>query len=510
MWKAITAIFLFLLIVAGILVAKILQDKVHKSTETNTSFEQKGIIRVALDSYAGYYPLRSQETVSRLLKQGYRLELLQDDGDYEGRADKLVKGEVDMAVFTIDSYILNAARRDFPGTIIAVLSESRGSDAMIARTSVVGSLDDLKANENIRVSYTPKSPSHHLIKTIGAHFGVDHFLKRKTGWRVEVNGSEEALKALVNGRSDVAVLWEPQISRALENKEFSKILGTEATSGLIVDILVCHRGFLEKRQADAELLLATYFEVLKEFRGNPRLMVDGLAQLERVNKDLAEKMISAVQWKSLYDNALDWYGINLDGKVGRFGLYQNIERTVEVLIEAGDFARSPLPDGDPRRIFFDKLVGKLVMALGGVSDSSGSMANGFPALSESGWSGLASVGTLKVDPIPFNSGSGQIEESGMESIKALVEKLENYPRFRILVEGHSGTRGDRLANVELSLNRASAVKKSLVDQFQVDPNRIRAVGIGPDRPFTQLPDESSRAYQNRLSRVEVRFLKETY
>lgn len=511
MLKAIGAILLFLGIVAAIIVAKMIQDKGKSDITQNTSFAQKGIIKVALDSYAGYYPLRSGEMVSRMLKEGYRLDMVMDQGDYQSRVDKLNSGDVDLAVFTVDSFILNAARLDFPGTIIAVLSESHGSDAMVARKSVAESVDDLKNNENIRISYTPRSPSHHLVKTLGAHFGIDHVLKKRGGWRVEVDGSGAALKALEDGKADVAVLWEPDISRALSSDRYVKILGTEATAGLIVDILVANRTFLEKRGGDIELLLGTYFEVMKSYRSNPQLLIDGIAGAEKVSADLASSMVDGVEWKSLYENAVDWYGINYDGKSGRFGLYQNIERTVDILVQAGDFSKSPLPDGDPRRIFYDKIIGKLMMKMGaGTGSDLKSTSVDFKPLSDSAWSLLRPVGTLKVDPISFNSGSGKVDESGLKTVESLIPKLENYPRFRVVVEGHTGTRGDRQANLELSQTRADAVKEVLVQKFQVDPDRVRSVGVGPDRPLKQQNDESLRAWQNRLSRVEVRFMREIF
>ncbi len=514
MLKAIGAIFLFLVIVAGILVARIILDKDRKETEQSTSFEQKGIIRVALDSYAGYFPLRSEQLISRMLKEGYRLDMVVDEGDYESRVRRMADGEVDLAVFTVDSYILNGAKEDYPGTIVAVLSESQGSDALIARTSVAQTLDDLKEKTDTRISFTPKSPSHHFLKTIGSHFGVEHLLSRRGGWRVESSGSADALNALMNGRADAAVLWEPDISKALQQPGFTKLLGTEVTRGLIVDVLVASRSFLEKRPQDVELLLASYFEVLKDFRSGPQQLVDGIAAMEKVDTDVASSMVDGVEWKSLYENAVEWYGISYDGRSGKFGLYQNIERTVRVLVEAGDFSRSPLPDGDPRRIFFDRIVGRLLMTAGSAGSAGSVSATStdsvdFMPLSDAAWQVLKPVGTLKVDPIPFNSGSGQVDETGMKSVESVVQRLENYPKFRILVEGHTGTRGDTAANVELSRSRAEAVQRVLVDRFNVDPDRIRAVGLGPARPLRQNSDESIRAWQNRLSRVEVRFLRET-
>ena len=189
MWKFITAAFLFVLVLAGALTYKFFRDGQNEEKNRNTAQQQKGTISLALDAYAGYYPLRSDQMVTDMLSKGYRLALNLDEGDYAARIDMLEKGKIDLAVFTVDSFILNGMKNDFPGTIIAVLSESNGADAIVARADVASTLDDLKENKDLRISYTPKSPSEHLLKVVGSHFGVDRFLegprrpvRRGAGW----------------------------------------------------------------------------------------------------------------------------------------------------------------------------------------------------------------------------------------------------------------------------------------------------------------------------------------
>lgn len=508
MIKFIAAIFLFLFVLAGVLVFKFVQVGEDEEKNRNTAQQQKGTISLALDAYAGYYPLRSEQMVTEMLSKGYRLALEVDEGDYASRVDMLKKGEIDLAVFTVDSFILNGMKEDFPGTIIAVLSESRGADAIVARADIASTLDDLKGNEDLRVSYTPKSPSEHLLKVVGSHFGVDRFLNKRGKWRVESDGSEDAMDKLKSNQSDVAVLWEPHITRILDDKDYVKLLGTELTKGIIVDVLVANRTFLQDKAGEAELLLSTYFKVLKELRTNKTSFISGLSKQEKVSKKLAEKMIEGVNFVSLYDNAVEWFGIPIDGQSAKFGLYQNIEQTTQVLVQAGDFSSSPLPDGDPRKIFIDRYIQNLKSTLSPEQKTQASENISFIKLSDSAWNQLKPVGTLKVDPIPFNTGSGKVDGSGIESIEKIIETLSNYPTLRIMVEGHTGTNGDRDANIELSNQRANAIVDTLISRFGINKNRLKAVGVGPDKPLARSNDESIRAWRNRLSRVEIKFLKE--
>jgi len=74
----------------------------------------------------------------------------------------------------------------------------------------------------------------------------------------------------------------------------------------------------------------------------------------------------------------------------------------------------------------------------------------------------------------------------------------------LLIRGHTAPGGDEKANVELSLERARAVMQYLKAVHGIDPNRMLAQGIGSAEPPRRKPGESPRAYQYRISRVELK------
>ena len=92
--------------------------------------------------------------------------------DYPGRMEKLRSNKYQLAVATVDSYILNGARENFPGVITAVIDESFGGDAMLAWKDQFDNLDALKQATNLKVSLTPDSPSEHLAKAAAVHFDI--------------------------------------------------------------------------------------------------------------------------------------------------------------------------------------------------------------------------------------------------------------------------------------------------------------------------------------------------
>ena len=66
----------------------------------------------------------------------------------------------------------------------------------------------------------------------------------------------------------------------------------------------------------------------------------------------------------------------------------------------------------------------------------------------------------------------------METIEQIVAALKNYPDFRVVVSGHTSSRGDDEANRALSQARAEAVVAFIVREFAMDADRLRAIGYG--------------------------------
>ena len=85
---------------------------------------------------------------------------LHDDGaDYAARIRALQAGDAQLAVFTIDALLKASAElNEMPATIVALVDETTGADAIVAYKSKVPNIDALNAAET-RFVLTPSSPS---------------------------------------------------------------------------------------------------------------------------------------------------------------------------------------------------------------------------------------------------------------------------------------------------------------------------------------------------------------
>jgi outer membrane protein OmpA-like peptidoglycan-associated protein len=184
-------------------------------------------------------------------------------------------------------------------------------------------------------------------------------------------------------------------------------------------------------------------------------------------------------------------------------------------VEYGDFDRTPIPNGDPYRLTNSQFVADLFgggLGANGESEPDGvdPLARAFEALSDSQWDALTEVGTLKIRPIVFQSGSSELTYEGKQEMDRAVSNLRHYPNFRLEISGHTGQRGDSEANRILSRSRAESVARYLRVTYGLDANRVRAIGRGGDEPLERRPGESDRAYGYRLPRVELTLVAEEY
>ncbi|HNV47488.1 MAG TPA: phosphate ABC transporter substrate-binding/OmpA family protein [Spirochaetota bacterium] len=475
---------------------------------TSDARNLKGEFTIALDSWIGYFPFTSPVFGQLMRDDGYRVKIIDDKADYPGRMKRLRAGDVDFAVCTVDSYLLNGASQKFPGAIVAVIDESKGGDALVAWKDRIANIDELKRKAEYAIAFTPASPSEHLLRAVRAHFDAPALLEKRH--RVEVDGAEEAFKRLMAKKVDAAALWEPHVSEALAAPGIVKLIGSDDMERLIVDILLVNRRFAENNPDMVKLFLKNYFETLRIYQAAPGKLSENITGQLKLSAAQVAAMLRGVRWINYAGNA-QWFGIGARETHRRPELVESIHATVGILTHSGDITSDPLPDRDPYTIINSAFLRDLPsfspsLAAVRYEERGNTLIRKFSRLSQGDWNSLGTVGSLKLRPVSFRSGTEEIDESGREEVGQIVESIRHYPNFRILIKGHSGRRGDPEANRELSLRRAKAVMDELVDTYHIDPNRIRIAGAGSAEPLPRQDGESDASYDARLKRVEIVFL----
>lgn len=99
----------------------------------------------------------------------------------------------------------------------------------------------------------------------------------------------------------------------------------------------------------------------------------------------------------------------------------------------------------------------------------------------------------------FASGQSQLRAEARENLQKIIDLINANPGASVLIEGHTDSQGSANLNQVLSQRRAEAVRDALIQQG-VDGGRLRAVGLGKDRPVA---DNGSAEGRARNRRVEV-------
>ncbi|HKY38509.1 MAG TPA: OmpA family protein [Polyangiaceae bacterium] len=105
--------------------------------------------------------------------------------------------------------------------------------------------------------------------------------------------------------------------------------------------------------------------------------------------------------------------------------------------------------------------------------------------------------------IQFDFGKATIRQESNKTLDEAVKVLKQYQDLRIMISGHTDNVGEPAKNVELSQQRAAAVKEYMVGKG-VEASRIETRGAGPNEPVADNATDKGRQ-ENR--RIEFKLLQ---
>jgi outer membrane protein OmpA-like peptidoglycan-associated protein len=103
------------------------------------------------------------------------------------------------------------------------------------------------------------------------------------------------------------------------------------------------------------------------------------------------------------------------------------------------------------------------------------------------------------DNLNFETGTTALTPESIPTVNSLVAVLKAYPAVSVALEGYTDNTGEPAANTKLSLDRANAVKDSLVTGG-VAESRVTSAGYGQDNPIAPNDSEEGRENLPRKSR----------
>lgn len=472
--------------------------EVRLEQDTGSDSQYSDEVTIAVDSFTGYSILRSNSMRDQLKQKGIRWSVQDDGADYNARMKALERGNVDMAVFTIDSFITAGAKIDeFPGTIVLVLDETKGADAMVAYKSAVSTIQDLD-HESAKIVATPSSPSEFLARVVLAQFSLPRMPSK---WLESGDGAEAVYRQLRGADKNAKrayVLWEPYVSRALDIDGVEVLLDSSRMSGYIVDVLVVQRRFLADRpdlvREVVEAYLRASYSYGQERSGLIKLVMDDAKKTgsDKLSTEQAERLVDGIQWKNTLENYAH-FGLVSDNRTqGLQHVEDMIANITDVLVTTDALNSNPIA-GRATTLFYDQIVrdlyaqefhpGKRLNVIAGAGPGTNELdaargTGSLRKLSDAEWDRLIPVGELLVPPIAFARGTARLNVQSQRELQVLAKRMQSLPGYYLTVVGNARAEGDAEANLKLANDRAAAAAQALGENG-LHPNRIRAVAAPP-------------------------------
>ncbi len=449
------------------------QAEILEQTSGNSNYKHR--LAIGLDAFSGYAILRSDALQQQLRSQQIKVDLVDDGADYGQRLDDLSSGKLQMAAFPIDALLKTCQRTgSLPVTIVALIDETRGADALVAYKSKYANVDALNT-PGTQFVLVGDSPSETLVRVLMHDFQLDQV---KDSSFARVASEKEVLaryKQATPQSSEVFVTWEPMVSELLENDQLHVLIDSSAQSGTIVDALVVSRDYLIKNEPVVRSVLESYFRALYSYGERSQLMElvrrDASDQGAHLTAEQTERLVDGIVWKNTQEN-LAHFGLR---SAAVTHIEDMIDRIKRVLMETGGLAADPT-GGDSSKLFNEQALRDLQGAgfHPGVSPESVREDVALPNLTEPQWLKLVPVGTAQVPPLIYARGTARLTESSQAKLDELVENLKSWPNYYVMIRGNASTVGNAEANRTLAQQRAAAALEYLLSKG-VPAARFRAM-----------------------------------
>lgn len=452
------------------------EQEVLDGTSSHQRFDET--VTVGHDLFSGYAGLRSKVMRRNLGSEAIGLKLVDDGADYTKRIKALQSGDLDMAVFTVDA-LLKACHElgEIPATIVMVIDETKGADAIVGYKNKYPNIDSLNTSKT-KFVLTPDSPSETLPSVMRAYFDLS---KVPLNAVIEADGAADVYKKWRSSNQNdnqVYVLWEPYVTKMLENPNMHVIVDSSRFRGYIVDVLVVNRDFLFKHKDTVRKVMQSYLRTAYEHSGdmNALIKADAKAAGDALSDAQVTNLVKGIWWKNVQEN---YAHMGLQHGHSLQHIEDIIGQIVDVLKKT-DSSFSDPTGGHFEKLYFNELLAGLQSNSfhpGRTMDSTGQIRSEvtLKELDESGWKRLEPIGTLQIPTIQFARGTSRLTNSSKQVLDKLVKNLETWPTYYVSVIGNASTKGDAEANKVLAESRAKAAADYITGKG-ISSIRLRAVG----------------------------------
>jgi NitT/TauT family transport system substrate-binding protein len=222
---------------------------------------EPGTFRMGIEPWLGYGPWRIAEAKGMFAQQGLGQVTITNFTTDDQINAALASGQLDGSNIATHT-ALRLAASGLPIKIVLLEDLSTTADAIIARAPVK-TIADLRGK---RVAFEEGTTSDILLSYALAQNGMS-----KKDIQVVPIPAADAGAALIAGRVDAAVTYEPYLSSAMRQRRgVEEIYTAGENPGLVGDVFVVRDDVLEKRPGQVGALLRTWNAAVQYYQANRR------------------------------------------------------------------------------------------------------------------------------------------------------------------------------------------------------------------------------------------------
>jgi NitT/TauT family transport system substrate-binding protein len=469
--------------------------------ETAAVESQQGTVVAAVSEWPGHMALvvgnggLTTQPGSAAAAEGLDLRIIFIE-DATGKNKALQEGKADFIWTTVDEMPINMGSfraANVEARAFIQIDWSRGGDACVAAPEVK-KVEDILGRKSAMMMF---SPDH----TVFEFMITNSRLTREEVARVRKDTSFSpddwvfGRKLFVEKKVDVACLWEPDVTLAIDSRPGAhRLFSTADATELVADVLLTRKQLLDQTPDLATKVAKVWFAGVKQAEADRKAAARLISsKVPRFRDELGyDKTLAAldwVRWTNLADN-VKFFG--LGGQPPAFDRVYNQADSIWITYPEAQikdrFAPVTLRD--------DRVVKKLW------EESGRQLAT----RQERFQTTLAATGApvfTKPITINFRSASASLDAESMAILNhQLVPQLEIARGMYIRVEGNTDAVGPEPVNMRLSERRAQGIVEYLVSRG-IESGRIVARGNGSLRPVASNKTAEGRARNRRTDIVFI-------
>jgi outer membrane protein OmpA-like peptidoglycan-associated protein/ABC-type taurine transport system substrate-binding protein len=420
-------------------------------------------------------------------KKGLKVSFKIIDDWTEGAA-ALATNNVDVMLTTTDVWAKDFGQfqeKGFGAHAFYMVDWSRGADGLIGKQGI-NSLEDLAGQV---VAFAPYTPSHFLLwnglKGSGLSTEQQNEVFAKA---VHTKDGIEPATLFAQQKVDAAVAWDPDMSDAVGKRPGAKkIYDTRVANRLIADILVVSDRFAAQNPQTVLNFAQGWLEGVEFIKAQPTRAYTLIGTIKDFNipTDLAKTMLGGVRLSDYADNVA-FFGTpsSQSDYANIFKMAQDMYREERLIKHIAD------PETSVDRRYITALSGKFSSA-----------STEAPIEYKAPAKGAVPIATQHRS-IYFDTNSANMSLDSRAVVDEIAGFMRAYENTVVDIEGNTDSTGSREHNMELSRERADAVKRYLMEKHGYPASRMRTAGNGPDHPMDTNATPEGRE-KNRRTDIKV-------